>query len=46
MEENSIKGLTKVQNARVNNNESRELKHFRISLDLRDALATIVLMWG
>jgi hypothetical protein len=46
MMENSGKGLTKVQNARVNNTESRELKHFRISLDLHDTLATILLICG
>jgi hypothetical protein len=46
MEENSRKGLTNVQNARSNNWESRDLKHFKISLALQDALATILVTCG
>jgi hypothetical protein len=46
MEKNSSKGLTNVQNALTNNWESRDLKHFRMSLALQDALATIFAnMW-
>ena len=44
MDENSSKGLTKVQNARMSNRGSRELKHFKISVARPDALATILLM--
>jgi hypothetical protein len=46
MEENSNKGLAKVQNARVSKRASRELRHFKISLARHDALATILLMCG
>lgn len=46
MEENSSKGLTNVQNERINNWESRDLKLFEISLALQDALATILLTCG
>ena len=44
MEENSSKGLTKVQNARMSKRGSRELKHLKISLARPDELATILLM--
>ena len=44
MEDNSSKGLTKVQNARMSKRGSRELKHFKISFARPDALATILLM--
>jgi hypothetical protein len=36
-EENSNRGLTNVQKARINNWESRDLKHFKISLAPWDA---------
>jgi hypothetical protein len=43
MEDNSNRGLMNVQKARINNSESRDLKHFKISLALWDALTTILL---
>jgi hypothetical protein len=43
MEEDSNRGLTNVQNAHINNWESRDLKHFRISLALWEALTIILL---
>jgi hypothetical protein len=45
-EKNSSKGLTKVQNARVSNRESHELKSFKISLAQHHAMATILLICG
>ena len=44
MEENSSKGLTKVQNARMSKRGSRELKHIKIILAQPDTLTTILLM--
>jgi hypothetical protein len=46
MEENSNKGLTKVQNARVSKRGYREPKHFKISLAQHSDLATILLKCG
>jgi hypothetical protein len=46
MEENSYRGLTNVLKARINNWESLDLKHFKISLALWDALTTILLRCG
>jgi hypothetical protein len=43
---NPNRSLTKVQNALINDWEPRDLKHFKISLALWDALTKISLSYG